>query len=466
MKNQLPPRFHWQKDLPVVKNYDLVVAGGGPAGTAAAVSAARLGLRVLLCESMGCLGGMGTSALVSAWSDLADGQQMIVGGIFKEIIEKMHGSGGFRPGVDVASWQRHLHGGVGFKAEVLKILLDDLCQEVGVTVRFFTRVVDAGIEEKQGHHHLRGVIIQDISGHQFVPAHAFIDATGDAVLAKISGAPCREAGKDTPHIMPPTLCASLTGIDFHRFRGPIFKIALAKALSEGYFSQPDRHVPGIFRNGDQTAILNAGHVFGMDALNPQSLSEGLRQGRRLAREYTAFFKKYAEGCEQIEVIGTAALMGVRESRRIAGEYELNYEDFKRRRHFPDQIAVYNKSVDIHVYDCSDAEYQRYEKEFTESDRPAAGETYGIPYGILVPRGWDNLWVAGRCASTDVKVHGAIRDQPACFMMGEAAGTAAAQCVHTGQTALNLDTETLVQTLRERGGFLPQHELSKEMTRQP
>lgn len=466
MNNQQPAPFHYQRDLPIRENYDLVVSGGGPAGAAAAIAAARLGLRVLLCEGMGCLGGMGTSALVSAWSDLADGRHMIVGGLFKEILEKMYARGGFRPNVDPASWQKHLHGGVGFKAEVLKILLDELCQEAGVTVRFFTRVVDAEAHGQAGHQHLEGVILQDISGHQFVPARAFVDATGDAVLAKISGAPCREAGKDTPHIMPPTLCASLTGIDFDRFRGPIFKEALAKALSEGYFSQPDRHVPGIFRNGEHTAILNAGHVFGMDALNPQSLSEGLRRGRQLAKEYTGFFKKYARGCEHIEMIGTAALMGVRESRRIAGEYELNYEDFKSRRQFPDQIAVYNKSVDIHVYNCSDEEYHRYEKEFTETDRPAAGEIYGIPYGILVPRGWDNLWVAGRCASSDIKVHGAIRDQPACFMMGEAAGTAAAQCLRTGQTAQSLDTETLVKTLRERGGFLPQQELSKEMTRQP
>lgn len=111
-----------------------------------------------------------------------------------------------------------------------------------------------------------------------------------------------------------------------------------------------------------------------------------------------------------------------------------------------------KSVDIHVNDCSDEECQRYERDFSETDRPAAGETYGIPYGVLVPRGWDNLWVAGRCVSSDVKVHGAIRDQPACFMMGEAAGTAAAQCHRTGQTALDLDTESLVQTLRSRCGF--------------
>ena len=102
--------------------------------------------------------------------------------------------------------------------------------------------------------------------------------------------------------------------------------------------------------------------------------------------------------------------------------------------------------------------------FRKNDRPAAGEYYGIPYGILVPRGWENLWVAGRCTSSDVKVHGAIRDQPACFLMGEAAGTAAVQSIRTGQPACDLDTRKLVETLRAAGGYLPQKKLTEQMTR--
>jgi hypothetical protein len=167
----------------------------------------------------------------------------------------------------------------------------------------------------------------------------------------------------------------------------------------------------------------------------------------------------------MEFVTTGSLLGVRESRRIVGEYEINYDDFTQRRSFPDQIAVYNKTVDIHVHDCSDEEWERYTKEFQTMDRLKAGEYYGLPYGILVPRGWENLWAAGRCNSSDVKVHGAIRDQPACFMMGQAAGTAAVQAIKTGEPACDLDTAKLVTTLRANGAYLPQAELSRRMTRQ-
>lgn len=108
--------------------------------------------------------------------------------------------------------------------------------------------------------------------------------------------------------------------------------------------------------------------------------------------------------------------------------------------------------------------RRYYEEFNKLDRPKKGENYSIPYGVLVPKGWTNLWVAGRCVSTDLKVHGAIRDQPSCSMMGQAAGTAAVQSIRTGQPAHELNTEQLVLTLRKAAANLPQTELSKMMTR--
>ena len=112
--------------------------------------------------------------------------------------------------------------------------------------------------------------------------------------------------------------------------------------------------------------------------------------------------------------------------------------------------MFNKAVDIHPYEDSDEEYQRFCREFGQSGRLGPGECYGIPYGILVPRGWANLWVAGRCASSDVQVHGSLRVQPAAAMMGQAAGTAAVQSMDTAQPAARLDTEQLVRTLREQG----------------
>lgn len=220
----------------------------------------------------------------------------------------------------------------------------------------------------------------------------------------------------------------------------------------------------MFQTGHSLAMLNTGHIFKMNALNCRSLSDGVMRGRRLVQEYIAFYKEYVPGCENIELATTGSLVGVRESRRIVGEYELTFDDYLARRQFPDQIAVFNKAVDIHVYDDSEAEYQRYYKEYTQTGRLKPGECYGIPYSILVPKGWQNLWVAGRCNSSDVRMHGSIRVQPAASMMGQAAGTAAVQSLATGQRACDLDTAALVETLRRADAYLPQEKLSRQMTR--
>ncbi|MFC1718770.1 FAD-dependent oxidoreductase [Candidatus Poribacteria bacterium] len=239
--------------------------------------------------------------------------------------------------------------------------------------------------------------------------------------------------------------------------------ALFKAIEDGHFTQPDRHLPGMSKVGHTVGYLNGGHLFDLNSLRCRDLTDGMMLGRRIAVEYTEFYRKYLPGCENIEHVTTASLAGIRESRRIVGEYELNIDDYMARRQFPDQIGVFNKFVDIHVYDCSVEEYERFTNE-QKNLRLGKGEFFGIPYGILVPRGWSNLWVAGRCTSSDVEVHGSIRVQPAAAMMGQAVGTAAIQSIRTGQPACDLDTEELVVSLRNAEAYLPQETLGKTMTR--
>lgn len=455
--------FQFTREIPVEEGFDLVVAGGGPAGAAAAICAARLGAKVLLVEATGSLGGTGTSALVSLWFSLTDGIKSVVGGLILELIQSLCRDNAAAPNALAKFQKGQPIGSIGFQPETLKMLLDKLCHDAGVEVRFFTRVVEADADSRQ--RRVRGIITSNVEGLRCLRAKTFIDATGDAILADLCGAPARAAGRDTPHIMPPTLCAALSDIDFDQFSKKNQQAMVEQAIADGFFSQADRHVPGVFRNGPGTAaFMNAGHLFHTDALKTRSLSDAMVRGRQLVQEYAAFYRKYMPGCEHLQVVTTGSLLGVRESRRITGEYELNHDDFKARRHFPDQIAVYCKAIDIHVYDLSPEEYKRYHDEFTQLDNPKRGESYGLPYGILVPKGWSNLWVAGRCNSSDVKVNGAIRDQPACSMMGQAAGTAAVQSIATGQSACDLDTAKLVETLRSKGAYLPQTELSKTMTR--
>lgn len=405
---------------------------------------------------------MGTSALVCNWYFLGDGERMLIGGLMLDLVETMCREKQVQPG----AWENYQKGryigAVGYNPEALKMLLDRLCKEAGVEVRFFTRVVDADANRRKAR--VNGIITSSVEGYRYIRASAFIDGTGDAILADLCGAKSFAAGHDTPNIMPPTLCAMIADVDYESFKKASQQAMVEKAIAENYFSQPDRHVPGLFRSGVNTATMNAGHLFHTDALSCRSLSDGMVHGRQQVREYAEFYRKYMPGCEQMQVVGTGALLGVRESRRVVGEYELNYGDFKARRHFPDQIAIYCQAVDVHVYDLGPEEYKRYYEDFSKLDRLKKGESYGIPYGVLVPKGWANLWVAGRSASSDVKVNGAIRAQPSCSMMGQAAGTAAVQSIRTGQPACDLNTEELVLTLRKAGANLPQPSLATRMTR--
>jgi len=454
--------FTLKRELPVEDKYDLVVAGGGPAGSAAAICAARLGAKVLLAEATGCLGGMGTSGLVTAFNPMADGERMLVGGFMRELVESMYQRGFLAPHVTPDFWRKRFHCWTPFRLEGLKLLLDELALQSGVEVRFFTKVIDA--EAVPDERTIKGVIIHNIEGYSYIPAKTFIDATGDAILSSICGVECREPGKNAPEAMPSTLCSLCSGIkwdqpDYDKFdnRPAQQQPLLEQAIADGHFSHRDRHLPGLWQAGNSIGMLNAGHVFHMDALRCRSLSDGMIRGRQLAREYVDFYRKYVPGCENIEHVTTASLMGIRESRRIVGEYELTFEDYLARRQFVDQIAVYNNPVDVHPFDDSPEEYERFMKEYFKLARIGEGECFGIPYRILVPKGWSNLWVAGRCNSSDLKVHGSIRVMPAAAMMGQAAGTAAAQAVSTGEAAYELDTAKLQKTLRQHEAYLPEEQ---------
>ena len=469
--NPIMTTYKLTRDIPVDERYDILVAGGGPGGTAAAVCAARLGAKVLLVEATGCLGGMGTSGLVSTFGPVSDGKRMLVGGFMKELIESMHQRGSLGPHVVPEFLYSQLNRWVPFKPEALKRLLDEMTQEAGVDVLFFTRVIDAEASNR----HVDGAVISNIEGYKFIRAKAYVDATGDATLSALSGAACKIIGRDIDAIAPSTLCSLFSGVNWSDpaygsdWRGidevkAHSKKQVIQAINDGHFTQPDRFMPGMNKIGHHAAQLNGGHVFNLNGLDSRSLSDGMMFGRKLAVEYEQFFRKYVPGCEEIELLTTAPVMGVRDTRRIVGEFELTINDFKEARQFADQVAIYNRPTDVHPTDTSEKEFQRFLHDFEGFHGLGEGDSLGVPYGILVPKGWENLWVAGRCHSSDTKVHGSIRAQSAAYMMGQASGTAAVQSIRTGQPASDLDTWLLVETLLEHGAQLPQNHLSREMTR--
>ena len=456
--------YRFSQEIPIGDIYDIVVAGGGPAGTAAAICASRLGAKVLLVEAMGCLGGMSTSGYVSAFDPMANGERMLVGGFMKEIVETLYSRGYMSPGIDPDSWRKKYHVWSPFQPEGLKTLFDEKVVEAGVHVLFFTKVIGADVSSGV----VNGVVLSNVEGLKYIKAKTFIDATGDAVLSDVCGVKYREAGRDTEKIMPATLASLFAGVDWSKpglaTQSPKGVELIEKEFAAGNFFQCDRHLVGISKIGETVGYLNGGHIFDLNSVNIESLTKGMMTGRRVVRECHEFLKKYSENCKNMELVSTAPVMGVRESRRIEGVYELSFNDLMNTRQFPDQVGVFNKFVDIHPYDCTKEEHERFLHEKDKSGRLGIGKMFGMPYSILVPKGgWKNLWVAGRCSSSDVMAHGSIRVQPSCSMLGQAAGTAAIQSIRTGQPAYDIDTEALVKTLREAGAYLPQEKLSKKMT---
>ena len=430
--------FH--RRIPVRHTADVFVAGGGPAGVAAAVAAARQGARVFLAERNTCLGGMGTAGMLPVFMTFTDGVHMLAGGVGADVLQRLKASGGTGPA-----------SGLTIRAEVLKRVYDDLLLDAKVQFLFQTNLI--AVESQAGS--VSAVVLAGKSGLFAVQARMFLDCTGDGDLAAWVGAPF-EKGDEHGNLMAGTLCSLWSDIDWSAVTGrgrQSDESRLEDAFRDHVFSLPDRHLPGMFRVGRHTGGGNIGHVFGLDGTDERSITQGLIAARKSLLEYQRYYQKYLPGFAEMELVATAAQLGVRESRRIMGEYVLSLEDFKSRATFPDEIGRYSYPVDIHAAKPDLASYHRYAKDFHEL-RYGKGESYGIPYRSLVPQKLRNVLVAGRCISADRYVQSSIRVMPGCFITGQAIGVAAAIAVKQGCDARHVPLPELHRRLKAMGAYLP------------
>ncbi|MBR3503487.1 MAG: FAD-dependent oxidoreductase [Clostridia bacterium] len=427
----------YSRNIPLKYEADVFVAGGGPAGVAAALAASRLGKRVFLAEAQGMFGGAGTAGLVPSFAVFGDGVRILAEGIGREVREAAC------PDVPIdTKW-------TPIRVEDLKRTYDRLLAESTVNYSLFTSVCD--VVSTDGH--VDYVVLTAKSGLFAVKASVYVDCTGDGDLCALGGGRF-EAGDESGDVMPATLCSLWAGIDYGRVTlGDGAR--LEDAFRDGVFTYEDRHLSGIFHTDQALGIGggNVGHTFGVDPLDERSLTRSIMWGRKSMLEYRRYYREYIPGYERAEPVMTAGMLGVRESRRIVCDYMLNIDDFVAQSVFEDEIGRYCYPVDIHVMTTDKSEYSRFQKEYGSQYRYGKGESYGIPYRALIPASFDNMLTAGRCMGADRRMQASIRVMPGCFITGQAAGAAAALAADSGDVR-RVDTASLQEKLASLGAYLP------------
>ncbi len=420
-----------------IEGYDILVAGGGPAGFCAAVAAARSGAKTLLIETTGCLGGMASAGLVPGWCGFADGEKLIHRGIAKELLDALRLYEGKKPSDDIKDLG-------GIDAEAIKISMDSIAAKSEVDVLFFTTL--SGVETGKGGV-VKAALIANKNGIFAVKAKLFIDCTGDADLCVFAGAKSVKGDKDGD-MQPVSLCMVMGGTS-------------AEGAPEGFrdlmIDDPEfpRIKDSFFWPGFR---INGGHLWGVDGSDVKSVSKAMAEGRVLAREFRDAFRKYLPNAEGAELVASASLLGVRETRRIVGEYTLSVDDYWARRRFKDEISHNSFFIDIHPSWANRLRERKGEWDWEKEKRDsmyAKGEFQGIPYRCLLPQGLKNVIDAGRSVSSDRESQSAIRVMPPCMSMGQAAGTAAALLLKGGGNDFkNVDTDALRAKLKTDGAFIP------------
>lgn len=414
-----------------MKKYDLAVIGGGFAGVAAALAAARSGANVLIVDKSNCLGGAAANCLVNPfmpyWTEINGERVNLSAGIFAEICKKMR--------------ERHAMRGKSFLEEELKYVLNNMVEEAGIHLLFHAYIAAAERHDDK----ISSVTVATVNGLMKIEADYFIDATGDAQLSFLSDCPTT-LGRDSDHLCQPmTLCFRLGNVDVERFYASRDRLREehARSLAAGELMNP-RHSILVFKTPIPNVLhFNTTRVVKKNPTQPEDVTEAELIARKQVYEIYDFMKKHADGLEDSFLMMTAAEIGVRESRMIIGDYVLTESDCRACVKFEDAIAASNYDIDIHNPEGTGTSHYFFPE----------GEYYTIPYRSLIPTGVSNMLVAGRCISADHGAQASLRIMPVVCCIGEAAGTAMGLAIRDGSTVRDVRIDELQTKLRANGAYL-------------
>ncbi len=470
---------------------DVLVVGGGTAGFVAAIAAARNGAKALLVEKRDHLGGTHSGGMVMMIRSMrhmrapktADEKKVMIAGyessfddqqvvfsIAQEYIDRMLEAGSAW-GAKGQATARQL-----FDPEMAKWMIERMVVEAGVDVWYYAQSTDVLMSD----HTVNGVVIENMQERVEVTAKITIDATGDGEVCAAAGARFEKGDPETGYGQPMTLYFIIGGVNLEktldyvrrnpdefgpeyvttveRLRGegkPFtvlpFKAKIKEALANGDYPIPhgiEKVNPDtltymarpMFRNGRFRYDLvshNMDMAYNVDATDRQQLTEATIAMRDIAVRMAAFYRKYVPGYEDSYLVHTAQAVGVRDSRRIVGDYTLTKDDVLSGRTFDDGIGRYGSVVDVHDKDGK--------QSLMLAEVGGAG-WFHVPYRVLVPAGIKNLLVAGRCISADYVAQGCTRSQAACMMTGQATGTAAALAIRAGVEPRAVNIAELQKTL--------------------